>query len=72
LLTQDIKDSSLAKKKAGAVFVDITPAYDTLWYRGLTCKLLRLQPDRHMVRMIMELVNNLSFTLTTVNNQRSS
>jgi len=30
LLTQDIEDSFLAKKKAGAVFVDLTAAYDTV------------------------------------------
>ena len=40
LLTQGIEDSFLAKKKAGAVFVDLTAAYDTVWHRDLTCKLL--------------------------------
>ncbi|XP_076823231.1 uncharacterized protein LOC143469422 [Clavelina lepadiformis] len=65
LMTQDIEDSFSAKKKADAVFVDLTAAYDTVWHTGLTCKLLRLLPDRHMVRMIMELVQNRSFTLTT-------
>jgi len=39
-LTQDIEDSFSAKKKAGAVFVDLTAAYDTVWHLGLTCKLL--------------------------------
>jgi len=71
LLTQDIEDSFSAKKKAGAVFVDLTAAYDTVWHRGLTCKLLRLLPDRHMVHMIKEMVGNRSFTLTTGNCQRS-
>jgi len=71
LLTQDIEDSFSAKKQAGAVFVYLTAAYDTVWHRGLTCKLLRLLPDRHMVRMIMEMVSNRSFTLTTGNGQRS-
>ena len=65
LLTQNIEDSFEAKKKAGSVFVDLTAAYDTVWHRGLTCKLLRLLPDKHMVRMIMELVRNRSFILTT-------
>jgi len=51
LLTQDIEDSFSAKMKAGAVFVDLTAAYDTVWHRDLTCKLLRLLPDRHMVHM---------------------
>jgi len=68
LLTQDIEDSCSAKKKAAFVFVDLTAAYDTVWHRGLTCKLL---PDRHMVRMIMEMVGNRSFTLTTGNGKRS-
>ena len=53
------------QKKAGAVFIDVTAAYDTVWHRDLTCKLLRLLPDKHMVRMIMELIRNRSFTLTT-------
>ena len=29
-LTQNIEDSFEAKKKAGAVFVDLTAAYDTV------------------------------------------
>ena len=52
------------------MFVDLTAAYDTVWHRGLTCKLLRLLPDRHTVHMIMEMVSNRSFTLTTGNGQR--
>ena len=36
LLTQNIEDSFEAKKKAGAVFIDLTAAYDTVWHRGLT------------------------------------
>jgi len=35
------------------------------------CKLLRLLPDRHMSRIIMEMVRNCSFTLTTGNSKRS-
>ena len=65
LLTQNIEDSFEAKKKVGAVFVDLTAAYGIAWHRSLTCKLLRLLPDKHMVRNIMELVRNRSFTLTT-------
>ena len=71
LLTQNIEDSFEAKKKAGAVFVDLTAAYDTVWHRGLTYKLLRLLPDKHMVRMIIEFVRNRSFTLTTSDSKRS-
>ena len=71
LLTQNIEDSFKAKKKAGAVFIDLTAAYDTVWHRGLTCKLLRLRLDKHMVRMIMELVRNRSFILTTRDSKQS-
>ena len=55
----------------GAVFVDLTAAYDIVWHRGLTCKLLALLPDRHVVSFIMELVRNRSFTLTTGNGSQS-
>ena len=48
LLTQNIEDSFEAKKKTGAVLVDLTSAYDTVWHCGLTCKLLRLLPDKHI------------------------
>ena len=71
LLTQNIENSFEAKKKTGAVFINLTAAYDTLWHRGLTCKLLRLFPDKHMIRMIMELVRNRSFTLTTGDSKQS-
>jgi len=53
------------------VFVDLTAAYNTVWHRGLTCKRLRLLPDRHTVHMIMEMVGNSSFILTTWNGQKS-
>jgi len=53
------------------MFVDLTAAYDTVWHRGLTCKLLRLLPDRHMVHMIMEMVGNHCFRLVTGNAKRS-
>ena len=53
------------------MFSDLTAAYDTIWHRSLTFKLLQLLPDRHMVHMIMEMVSNRSFTRTTGNGQRS-
>ena len=53
------------------MFVDLTAAYDNVWHRGLTCRLLQLLPDRHMVHMIMEMVGNRSFTLTIGNSKRS-
>ena len=71
LLTQNIEDSLEAKKKAVAVFVDMTASYDTAWHRGFTCKLLRLLSNKHIVRMIMKLFRNRSFILTTGDSKRS-
>ena len=70
-LTQNIEDSFEAKKKASAIFVDLIAAYDTVWHHDLTCKLLRLLLDKHMVRMIIELVRNRSFTLTPRDSKQS-
>ena len=36
LRTPNIEDSFEDKNKAGAVFVDLTAAYDTVWHRSLT------------------------------------
>ena len=53
------------------MFVNLAAAYDTVWHRGLTCKLLRLLPDKHMIKMIMKLVQNRNFTLTTGDSKQS-
>jgi len=71
LLTQDIENSSFVKKKAWDEFLHLTAAYDNVWHRGPTYKLLRLLPDGHMIRIIMEMVGNRSFTHTTGNGKRS-
>ena len=71
LLTQNIEGFFEAKKKAGTLFVNQTAASDTVWHHDLTCKLLRLLPHKHMVKMIMELVQNQSFTLTTLDRKQS-
>jgi len=64
-------EDSFSDKKTGAVFVDLTAAYHTVWHRSLTCKLLRLLTDRNMICVIMKLVGNRIFNLTTGNNKRS-
>ena len=55
-LTPNHEDSFEVKKKASVVFVNLRASYDTVWHCGLTRKLLRLLPDKHMVRMITEFV----------------
>ena len=71
LLTQNIENFFEAKKKAGFFFVNLTVAYDTVWHRCFTYKLLRLLPDKDMVRMIMKLVRNRSFILITSDSKQS-
>ena len=63
LLTENIETAFEEKTKAGAVFVDLTAAYDTVWLRGLTLKLLKVIPSKNMVRTIMETLRNRSFFL---------
>ena len=55
LLTQNIEDSFEAKIKTGAVFINLTAAYDIVWHRGLTFKLLTLLLYKHMVKMIIRI-----------------
>ena len=54
-----------------SLFSNLTAPYDVVWNRGFTFKLLRLLPDKHMVRMIMELVRNRGFTLTARDRKQS-
>ena len=71
LLTQDIDDSFQRKQKAGVVSLDLAAAYDTAWYHGLHVKLLKTIPDQHMVKFLMEMWPNRSFTLKTGDGQCS-
>ena len=70
-LTDDIEESFEKGKKAGAVLVDLTAAYDTVWHHGLILKLLRTIPDRHLVRFLATLLANRSFLLKTSDGQTS-
>ena len=70
-LTSDIEQAFDGNLKGGAVFVDLTAAYDTVWCRGLILKLLRMLPNRHMVRFISELISNHSVVVKTSDGQQS-
>ena len=39
-MSQDIQDYFEDKKKADAVLLDLTAAYDTVWHRCFACKLI--------------------------------
>ena len=70
-MSQDIEDCFEDRKKAGAVLIDLTAPYDIAWHQGLACKLLRLLPNGHMVKMMMELIYNCSFTLSNGRGKKS-
>ena len=53
------------------MFIDLTAAYYTAEHRGLVSKLLQLLPDRRIINMMLELVYNCSYTLTTGHGKRS-
>ena len=70
-LTSDIELAFDGNLKGGDVFVDLTAAYDAVWRRGLMLKLLRMLPNRHMVRFISELISNHSVVVKTSDGQQS-
>lgn len=63
LMTENIETAFEDNKKVGAVFVDLSSAYDTVWLRGLTLKLLKTIPNKNMVEVIMETLRGRNFTL---------
>ena len=71
LLTHDIEDCFEAKETAGAVLVDLIAAYNIMWHRSLTLKLLRMLTDKHMVHLIVDMNSNCSYVLKTSDGQQS-
>ena len=63
LLTDIIERAFDKKEKVGAVFVDLSAAYDTIWHRGLTLKLLRTVPSKNLVQVVMTMILCRSFRL---------
>ena len=57
LLTEDIECSFDKNLKAGIVLVDLSAAYDTVWHRGLTLKLLKTIPSKEIARVIMPMIS---------------
>ena len=49
------------KKKCGAVFIDLSSAYDTVWHRGLILKLHHALQDKQMAQVITEIISNRCF-----------
>ena len=70
-LTQSIEHAFDSKLVTGAVFLDLTAAYDTVWHQGLRLKLQRMISNVHLTDFIMELLYTRSFVLFTSDGQRS-
>ena len=60
-LTQFIEDGFENKQITGAVFVDLTAAYDTVNHRGLLFKVAQMTQNSTIVRIIESLLENRSF-----------
>ena len=63
-LTNFIEQGFEDKLTTGALFVDLTAAYDTIWHKGLEIKLLQTIKCTKTTRMIMELIRNRTFVLS--------
>ena len=61
LLAENIENAFDKKKKADIVLFDLSAAYDTVWHRGLTLKLLETILSKQMVRAIMNMIHNRHF-----------
>ena len=73
-LTNEIETAFQRKEKYGAIFIDLSAAYDTIWHRGLYSKLLKTIPGVKLVRLIMTLWDKLqkrSFVLETSTGEQS-
>ena len=71
LLSQKIEEGFDQKQLVGAVFLDLTAAYDTVWHRGLRLKLQRYITSEKLTGFIMELLSNRSFVLFTDHGESS-
>ena len=68
-LTQHIEDGYQKKKITGAVFVDLTAAYDTVNHRLLQ-NVLKMTDDLHLVQFLGEMLRNRRF-FVMLNNKQS-
>ena len=57
-LTQHIEDGFERGSITGAVFVDLTAAYDTINHRRLIAKIYELTRDHHLITTIQMLLQN--------------
>ncbi|UYV67227.1 hypothetical protein LAZ67_4004434 [Cordylochernes scorpioides] len=69
-LTTTIEDGFQKKLKTGAVFVDLTAAYDTVWREGLLYKLSKIINCKNIIKLINNFLTNRKITVH-LNNKKS-
>jgi len=57
-LTTYIENGFQKCLKTGAVFVDLTAAYDTVWREGLLLKLAEVIPCKKLITVFNEMLSN--------------
>ena len=59
--TEHIEDGYENRQITGAVFVDLSVAYDTVNHRRLLCKVLEMTGDLHMTELIRTMLESRRF-----------
>ena len=70
-LAQNIEQAFDDTNVCGAIFLDLTAAYDTVWHLSLHLKLLKVLACQRMVSVVMKLPYSRSFVLYTSDGQTS-
>jgi Reverse transcriptase (RNA-dependent DNA polymerase)/Endonuclease-reverse transcriptase len=60
-LTSHIEAGFQRKLKTGAVFIDLTAAYDTVWREGLMLKFMRIVPCTKLAKLMNNMLSNRYF-----------
>jgi Reverse transcriptase (RNA-dependent DNA polymerase) len=60
-LTSHIEADFQQKLKTGAVFIDLTAAYDTVWREGLMLKFMRIVPCAKLAKLMNNMLSNRYF-----------
>ena len=63
-LATHIENGFQRQEKSGAVFLDLSSAYDTVWKRGLILKLAKILKCRTTVRLIDNILSNRKFRVS--------
>jgi hypothetical protein len=63
LMVTHIENGFKNKQKSGAVFLDLTYAYDTVWKRGLLLKLAKILKYKTSIQLINNMLSDRKFKI---------